>query len=554
MTSESRKAVLVWLRNGDLRLSDNPALYAASGWPGPCIPVYIHEHHDSAAQPHSAPGAASRWWLHRSLEDLACQFEKRGSRLTLRTSRGSAAEELLLLASECGAGAIYWNDGVKGSLSAAEQRTWELLERSGLDHGCFRSNCIFSPAEVLSGAGKPYQVFTPYYKACLSHLAATQAGPADPLELTPEPAELRTPKDASGRLCWPASTRLEQLGLLPALPWYEGMEGHWQPGEAGAQIALAAFLEQQGPANYPELRDQPAISGTSRLSPYLHFGNISPRQIWHACREWQEQQGIQRSTAPAAPATWQQREAHPSPESRGVEAFLRQLIWREFAHQLLHHFPHTADQPLREEFRHFPWAAAAPQSPGPELLAWKRGQTGYPIVDAAMRELWHTGWMHNRCRMIVASFLCKHLLIPWQEGAAWFWDTLVDADLANNTLGWQWTAGCGADAAPYFRIFNPVLQSQKFDPAGSYIRRWCPELAALPDKQLHAPWTASPLDLAASGLRLVDSLSAAESLPVHRVGPLAGPGTYPLPIVEHGLARDRALAAYDQMRSAAAKR
>jgi deoxyribodipyrimidine photo-lyase len=280
--------------------------------------------------------------------------------------------------------------------------------------------------------------------------------------------------------------------------WAAGLRAAWTPGEAGAKDALARFLLEALP-DYAEARDRMGVAGTSRLSPHLHFGEVSPRQIWHA----------------AAALQWQ---GGKGGTARGAEKFVAEVGWREFAHHLLVHFPHTPDAPLRGEFARFPWR----EDPAARR-AWQRGRTGYPVVDAAMRELWTTGWMHNRARMIVASFLVKDLLLPWQDGARWFWDTLVDADLASNTLGWQWTAGCGADAAPYFRVFNPVSQGTKFDGNGAYVRRWVPELARLPDGALHAPWDASPAELRAAGVSLGRD--------------------YPACIVDHAEARERALAA-----------
>jgi deoxyribodipyrimidine photo-lyase len=291
---------------------------------------------------------------------------------------------------------------------------------------------------------------------------------------------------------------LDALALLPRVRWYDGLAATWQPGEAGAAQRLARFLDAAW-LEYDNRRDVPAQEGTSRLSPHLHHGEISPRQIWHAFAQRASSQGI-------ATSRWRQSK------------FLAEVGWREFAHHLLYHFPQTPTEPLRAEFARFPWRSDAAL-----LEAWQRGRTGVPLVDAGMRELWHTGWMHNRVRMVVASFLVKNLLQPWQDGARWFWDTLVDADLANNTLGWQWTAGCGADAAPYFRIFNPVLQGEKFDPEGAYVRRWIPELARLPAALIHQPWRAAPGELADAGVRLGRE--------------------YPQPLVDHAVARDRALEA-----------
>jgi deoxyribodipyrimidine photo-lyase len=290
--------------------------------------------------------------------------------------------------------------------------------------------------------------------------------------------------------------------LLPTIKWAEGIGETWVPGERSASDRLTRFIEK-ALSDYSTGRDRPEKTGTSRLSPDLRWGHISPRQVWHA---------VKRSPRRQSPKVAKQ-----------AEGYLRQLGWREFAHHLLVHFPHTPEEPLRPMFARFPWNGSSEH-----LRAWQHGRTGYPLVDAGMRELWHTGWMHNRVRMVVASFLVKHLLVPWQEGARWFWDTLVDGDLANNTLGWQWCAGCGADAAPYFRIFNPVLQGRKFDPDGGYVRRWVPEIAGLADKHLHEPWAAKATDLAECCIRLGRD--------------------YAEPIVDHAEARTRALKAYDRLR------
>jgi deoxyribodipyrimidine photo-lyase len=337
----------------------------------------------------------------------------------------------------------------------------------------FNAALLFEPWEVASQAGTPFRVFTPFWRAC-----TLASDPPPPL---PRPRALAAPRR------WPSSSSLSSLGLLPSVDWTQGIRAAWTPGETGALARLAAF-RRGGLPGYARRRDWPAEPGTSRLSPHLHFGELGPRQVWHAV-----------SGAAAA-------------------AYRRELGWREFSHHVLFHFPHTPLRPLRSEFAAFPWARA----PG-HLRAWQRGRTGYPIVDAGMRELWTTGYMHNRVRMIAASFLVKHLLQDWRAGARWFWDTLVDADLANNTMGWQWTAGSGADAAPYFRIFNPVLQGQKFDPQGRYVARWLPELARLPARFVHCPWEAPP-ELRAT---------------------VRG---YAQPIVDHAAARARALAAFAEIR------
>lgn len=316
-------------------------------------------------------------------------------------------------------------------------------------------------------------------------------------------AQITGPKE------WPRSLDLAALGLLPTIKWDSGFYDAWQPGEAGAAARLKKFTARAMDA-YADARNLPDRDGTSMLSPWLHFGELSPRQVWAAVEAKSKDSGV-------------------FPSSNGARVFLSEIGWREFAHHLLFHFPHTPSQPLRAEFAKFPWAEDAG---GKKLRAWQRGLTGYPIVDAGMRQLWHTGWMHNRVRMVVASFLVKHLRLNWTHGAAWFWDTLVDADLASNTLGWQWSAGCGADAAPYFRVFAPVLQGVKFDSDGDYVRRWVPELAKLPAEHIHAPWEAPAAVLARAGVELGKN--------------------YPGPIVNHAAARDAALKAFKQLRGGAA--
>jgi deoxyribodipyrimidine photo-lyase len=342
---------------------------------------------------------------------------------------------------------------------------------------------LFEPWEIATKQEQPYRVFTPFWKACTSR---------------PEPREpLTPPKQLTAPGAWPESVAIDDLALLPSISWDEGIRASWTPGENGARDRLEEFLDQ-GVLEYTDKRDLPAIDATSRMSPHLHFGEISPRTIWHETKR-----------------------AHP--RSKGAASFLREVGWREFAHHVLFHFPDTTTKPLRPEFAEFPWDDA----PG-ALSAWQRGQTGYPIVDAGMRQLWSIGWMHNRVRMIVASFLVKDLRVHWLEGARWFWDTLVDADLPNNTMGWQWTAGCGADAAPYFRVFNPLLQGQKFDPDGTYVREWVPELEKLPPKWIHRPWEAPEDVLRDAGVRLGES--------------------YPQPLVDHAAARNEALAAFDRIK------
>lgn len=474
---------LVWFRL-DLRLQDNPALNAALARGGPVIPVYIL---DAAAEGRWAPGAASRWWLHHSLAALGGELASRGSRLIL--TRGDAREVLHDLARTTGAGAIYWNDRDEPAPVARDRRMRSRFIAAGLKVKTFNGSLLFEPLGVANQAGKPFQVFTPFWRHCRTLPVA-------------KPRRLRAarlPPPAR----WPRSLELAAFGLLRGMKWEAGLAEAWHPGEAGAHRQLRRFI-RRGLEAYATGRDQPHADGTSRVSPHLHFGEISPRQVWAAMRV-------------AA------RQAGGFPPGRGALVFWSEIGWREFASHLLHHFPHTPEQPLRPEFSAFPWA----RDPA-ALRAWQQGRTGFPIVDAGMRQLWRTGWMHNRVRMIVASFLVKDLRIPWQTGARWFWDTLVDADLASNTLGWQWTAGCGADAAPYFRVFNPVLQGRKFDPGGDYVRRWVPELAKLPSRHIHSPWEAPPAALAAAGVRPGD--------------------TYPRPMVDHRIARHIALAAYQRMK------
>jgi deoxyribodipyrimidine photo-lyase len=430
----ARPATLVWFRL-DLRLEDNPALAAAVSRGGPVVPIYVFAPDEEGAWP---PGAASRWWLRRSLAALDSALRRRGSRLLLR--RGPSAGAILDAARRTGARAVFWNRRTEPALAARDAQVAAALRRRGIEAADFGSHLLFDPAEVRTRTGEPFRVFTPFWRACLEK--------GEPPGTVPVPRRLPAP------LAWPDSEPLASFQLDPAFDWASGLEVAWRPGEAGARAALEAFLG--GPLDgYAADRDRPDRAGTSRLSPHLHFGEIGPRQVWRAIRE---------RAARAGPIP-------PDPAA----AFLRQLGWREFAHHLLHHFPRTPLRALRPGFDRFPWRRDAAG-----LRAWRRGRTGFPIVDAGMRELWTTGWMHNRARMIAASFLVKDLLLPWQEGARFFWDTLVDADLANNTLGWQWSAGCGADAAPWFRIFNPALQGARFDPDGVYVCRWVPDAGKTP--------------------------------------------------------------------------
>jgi len=466
-------ASIIWFRN-DLRLADNPALIASLGSGRAVIPVYVLDEETEGVRP---LGAASRWWLHHSLVSLDASLRKLGSRLILR--RGPAERVMAELAAESEAEAIYWNRLYDQGARARDARLKQFFTARGTIAESFKANLLFEPWEVKTLAGEPFKVFTPFWRACRN-----LASPDMPL---PAPRALPAPAK------WPESDSLADWRLLPTAPdWAGGLRASWTPGEAVAAGRLTDFLDD-ALARYRQARDLPAVEGTSRLSPHLAFGEISPRQIWRA--------------------------ATGRGDSAAVEKFLAEVGWREFAYNLLFHFGDLAQRNFRSEFDAFPWESAALS-----LEAWRRGRTGYPIVDAGLRELWTTGWMHNRVRMIVASFLTKDLLIDWRQGERWFWDTLVDADPANNATGWQWVAGSGADAAPFFRIFNPVLQGEKFDPNGDYVRRWVPELASLPAKTIHRPWTADP--------------------------PPA-PDVYPARLVDHAAARERALAAFRTIKRSA---
>ncbi len=469
---------IVWLRQ-DLRLADNPALrHAASR--GPILPVYIL---DDSPPPAGRPlGGASRWWLHHSLADLSRGF---GGLVVLR---GKPAVLLPELAHRVGATAICWNRCYEPHAIARDRAIKSDLRSTGLLVASYNASLLHEPWEVATGEGGPYKVFMPFWRACQKRPVAA------PL---PPPRFELAPLQGIG-------ANLEDLELRPRQPdWSAGLAAEWTPGEAGARHRLGDFLAQ-GTDGYSTLRNRPDLARVSRLSPHLHFGEVSPRQLWAAIS--------------AAAEGGEARRAD-------TEKFAAELGWREFAHHLLYHFPQLADRNFKPAFDAYPWCTDEAA-----LAAWQRGRTGYPIVDAGMRELWATGYLHNRVRMIVASFLVKHLRIDWRQGEAWFWDTLVDADLANNAAGWQWVAGSGADAAPYFRIFNPMEQGRKFDPNGSYVRRWCPELARLPDDALHAPFMAPPAILAAAGVELGD--------------------TYPRPIVDHAAARAAALAGYQLVKVA----
>lgn len=462
--------IILWFRR-DLRLSDQRAVTHAAASGRPVIPLHILD---------EAMGGAARWWLHHSLVSLDRDLAARGNRLVLR--RGPAAEVIARLAAETGAGALVFARSPDPAIADDDAALARRLRERGIEVTTTAGNLLFEPGGIRTNAGQVFRVFTPFWRACL----------AAPAPGWPEPAPDALPAPAREI----AGDAIEDWHLLPRAPdWSRGFGPCWQPGETGARARLAAFLSHDL-AGYGDRRDRPDLRATSRLSPHLAFGEISPAQVWHAAHH---------------------ALARDASRAEGAARFLSELGWREFSYHLLAAEPEMPRSPLKPEFRRFPY-----RTDDEGLVAWQRGLTGYPIVDAGMRELWQTGWMHNRVRMIAASFLVKDLLLPWTEGLSWFADTLVDADVASNAASWQWVAGCGADAAPYFRVFNPVLQGRKFDPDGSYIRRFVPELAALPNTIIHDP--AADRDLC------------------RRFGIVVG-RDYPAPLVDHDRARRRALEA-----------
>ncbi len=477
----NRTPTLLWFRN-DLRLQDNRALEAAIEAGEPILPVFIE---DSEAAGDWAPGGASRWFLHQSLHSLEEALRKAGGRLIYR--QGDSLTELRALIEASGAGRVYWNRRYEGALRARDAEIKKALRQDGIEVESFNSSLLNEPHTVSTGGGQPYKVYTPYWKRVKDRRI-------DP-PVTIDPGAAKFYKDSK------PGVSLDDLGLLPDHSWPKKLEACWEVSEAAAADQLKNFLDDPV-EDYDTARDLPAESGTSRLSPYLHWGLIGPRQVM----DWLHGKHDLRA--------------------QGPQVFAKEIYWREFAYNVLYHFPHTPDAPLQEKYANFPW-----EYDRSTLRRWQKGETGYPIVDAGMRELYETGWMHNRVRMIVSSLLVKHLLQDWRDGARWFWDTLVDADLASNTLGWQWSGGCGADAAPYFRIFNPMTQGKKFDPDGDYVRRWVPELEKVPDKYIHEPWEAPAPVLEHAGCRLGED--------------------YPEPIIDHKEGRQRALAAFDQVKGAA---
>ena len=471
-----------WFRQ-DLRLSDNPALCAAAA-AGAVVPIYILDD-ETAGQ--DRMGSASRWWLHHSLAALNLALDGK-----LLFFRGDAATILANLVTQIEAGGVYWNRCYEPWRITRDTALKKRLGDLGVTVESHNGSLLWEPWDIAKQDGTPYRVFTPFYRrGCLSATPPRQPlGPPASLDLW----------QADGKALTGASD-LDGLGLLPRHAWQDNIARHWTPSETSAQARLDDFV-QNGLAGYKEGRNFPAKQNVSRLSPHLHFGEISTNQAWYAVRDVADSGRLESD----------------------ADNFLSELGWREFSHSLLYQFPELPRANLQAKFDGFPWAD------NPDHLAkWQRGQTGYPIVDAAMRELWQTGYMHNRLRMVVGSFLVKNLRLHWHHGEAWFWDCLVDADLANNSASWQWIAGCGADAAPYFRVFNPVTQGQKFDPDGTFTRRFVPELAKLPVKYLFNPWEAPAHILADAGVVLGEN--------------------YPRPIVDVKQSREAALAAFASLRN-----
>lgn len=464
---------LVWFRN-DLRIADHPALSAALSRGGKVVALYIHEQTAGVRQ----TGGASRWWLHQSLQALARSLAELGVLLAVRSGESQAVIDAFV--HEIGADTVLWNRRYAPGERAVDEQIKHDLEERGVQAQSFGANVLIEPWEIKTGQGRPYSVFGPFLKA----LRASMVAPPAPV-----------PQAAA-----PIGAPMVD-GDYPEPRWAAKFAPYWTIGEAAAEYLLSDFLDQRLP-EYPLGRDIPGKSATSKLSPHLRFGEISPRRAWHA--------------ALAA--------AQVDPSKQGfVDKFLSELAWRDFNYHQLFHREDIAIKSMQPKYERMGWRGEQH-----DLLAWQRGQTGIPIVDAGMREMWETGFMQNRVRMLTASFLTKNLLVDWRVGEAWFWDCLIDADVANNPGNWQWVAGSGLDAAPYFRIFNPVTQGEKFDGDGSYVRRWIPELAQLQDKWLHRPAEAPKDVLNAAGV----TISA----------------TYPAPIVDLQVSRSRALAAVAALR------
>jgi deoxyribodipyrimidine photo-lyase len=467
MDATRGEATLLWFRN-DLRVADNPALVAALALGKPIVGLYIHE---TGGQLRSI-GSASRWWLHQSLNAHGRTLASYG--IPLEVVAGETDQLLAAAVQKHRAAAVFWNRRYEPTERALDAAIKQRLTATGIEAKSFSASLLVEPFDIRTGLGKPYSVFTPFWRALKQR--------AIPVPISPPPSTTR-----------PFARAAHDTAYSPP-QWSRKLEPHWSIGEMAAAIVLHDFLDTSLGA-YPRGRDLPALNGTSRLSPHLRFGEIGPRQIWHAAL----------ALAVREPAC-----------AEAVDKFLSELAWRDFSYNLLYHRTDIATRPMQPKFETMPWRHA------PEALAmWQQGKTGFPIIDAGMRQLWATGWMHNRVRMLVASLLTKNLMIDWRLGEQWFWDTLVDADPASNPASWQWVAGSGADAAPYFRIFNPITQSERFDGHGDYVRRWVPELARLPDSAIHNPGEAPPEVLSAAGVQLG--------------------GNYPRPIVDLKLSRQRAL-------------
>ena len=471
--------IIMWFRQ-DLRLDDNPALFAAAKTGKPVIALFVL---DEVSQGIRKLGGANRWWLYHSLKSLAKDLSELGVNLVLKS--GPAADVIFSLTEDVGSDHIVWNR----RYGEPEQRVDATIKSDfGGEAKSYGGIIMHEPINVRTGSGNPYKVYTPFWKKFCEMGLPRDARPA--------------PKDLNGFDGKIDSDDLDDWGLLPTKPdWAQGWLDIWQPGETAAQERARAFMSDDLD-DYDSARDLPGPDRTSRLSPHLRWGEISPYRLW------QMAQDNRLSAGHKARETW-----------------VKELVWREFSYHLLQEWPNLASENFNTKFDEFPW-----RSDDEQLRAWQKGQTGYPIVDAGMRQLWKTGWMHNRVRMIVGSFLVKHLLQDWRHGEDWFWDTLVDGDPASNSAQWQWVAGTGADAAPYFRVFNPITQGQKFDETGDYIKKWVPELKKLPAKHLGAPWDAPLTELRNAGVKLGE--------------------TYPRPIVDHKEARERALSALQEMRDA----
>ena len=479
------QTTIMWFRN-DLRLNDNPALYEAAKR-GDVLPVFI----DTAEEGIQEMGSAESWWLHYSLKALKQSMNDYKVPLIIR--KGPSEKVLQHLIKEVNADAVYFNQSYEPAIYERDQQIINTFSNQGISIQTFHANILFEPGTVKNKQGKIYKVFTPFWKK------VRQQKVVAPVPI-PEKITMKLPDDFT-------LGDVNMLNLVPDHQWSEKFHHYWNPGEKGARKKWQGFL-LDAIEQYDSKRDMPAVDGVSGLSPHLAWGEISPRVIWNQSKEKLDEVSHDKGLGDR----YQQ-----------IEAYLRQVVWRDFAYHQLVTYPHVIKQPLKEEFKSFPWLENKEA-----IESWKRGETGYPLVDAGMRELWETGWMHNRIRMITASFLVKHLLIHWLEGAKWFRETLVDHDIANNTMGWQWVAGSGFDSSPYFRVFNPILQGEKFDPNGDYVRKWIPEIATLPTKFIFAPWTAPKDVLQKHGITLGQ--------------------TYPNRIVNHKAGRERALAAYYEMK------